>query len=150
MRARATQSFVLDYQQLETVRGKLPAVYGRQNCPRASVDHSPNVVYKSVQELKKDNKTENSYVYTTQSQFLGNTNGTNFSKDGRSITYNNLPSHTTISLICAQSPDKFWVPSLDEQDPNSLDGWVFMRNGFKVLPRDRPATGQDPNSYDSI
>ncbi|XP_045773890.1 uncharacterized protein LOC123873207 [Maniola jurtina] len=51
-------------------------------------------------------------------QYLGTSNYTTFSPDGKSITYPNVPSSTVVMLVCATTEDRLEVYSLD--DPSKV------------------------------
>ncbi|XP_041981577.1 cation-dependent mannose-6-phosphate receptor-like [Aricia agestis] len=51
-------------------------------------------------------------------EFMGSSNVTDFSTDGKSLIYYNGPSSTVVMLVCAQTPDQLSVYSLAE--PNKI------------------------------
>lgn len=58
--------------------------------------------------------------------YLGNERTTQFSKDGRSIIFNNNPSSSVVMLVCAESEDKLQVYSLE--NPNRIVLAFYSRN----------------------
>ncbi|KAM3962056.1 uncharacterized protein ACR2FA_003948 isoform 2-T2 [Aphomia sociella] len=60
----------------------------------------------------------NTFNSSDNYEFLGESDKTYFSNDGRSITYDNDPSNNTILLICSQGDTRLHIYSLD--DPHEL------------------------------
>ncbi|XP_047507977.1 uncharacterized protein LOC125051595 [Pieris napi] len=63
---------------------------------------------------------------------MGDTNGSTFSADGKSIIYSNIPSSTIVMLVCAQSEGELNVFSL--MDPNKIALAFYSRHAcLKVI-----------------
>ncbi|XP_047533725.1 uncharacterized protein LOC125068587 [Vanessa atalanta] len=62
------------------------------------------------------NKTDTFKTDGGNYEFLGRSNVSQFSADGKSITYFNGPSLTLVTLVCAQTDDQLQVVSLVDPD----------------------------------
>ncbi|XP_072931139.1 uncharacterized protein [Epargyreus clarus] len=79
----------------------------------------PLSICRHVNTMKLVNVTAGTYVKDSGTfNFLGQSNVSDFSADGRSIIYPNGPSSTVVMLVCSESANELHVLSLEE--PNRI------------------------------
>ncbi|XP_045451751.1 uncharacterized protein LOC123660762 [Melitaea cinxia] len=86
--------------------------------------------YKNVFDLT--NQTEKLYKKDGGNyEFLGKTNGSHFTPDGKSIYYFNGPSSTIVTLVCAETDDELHL--LSTVDPDNIVLTLYSRRACLTL-----------------
>ncbi|CAH2090305.1 unnamed protein product [Euphydryas editha] len=78
-----------------------------------------------------DNKTGTYKIDGGNYEFMGRTNVSKFSADGKSIIYYNGPSSTLVTLVCAQTDDELHL--LSAADPDNIVLTFYSRRACLTL-----------------